>query len=224
MKIIDISGPIFNGMWSYGKPYPEFNHTKDKIDYCGDKYSIDILKGMHGQTGTCLESTSAFANKREPLFLDNISLEKLFMIEAYVLKIPHEELGKKDNKSYITIKDIKKAEKDIIPEGSAILVGTGYGKNWEKENFPDKGWFFKKYAFEYLLDKKPFMLGGDSPNWENTLSPEGIFEKLYNSGIICISPCINLEKIKSFKVNLTVLPLKILKMGICPARAVVAET
>lgn len=219
MKIIDISGPIFNGMWSYGKPYPEFNHTKDKIDYCGDKYSIDILEGMHGQTGTYLEICCL----KQSSSLSNILLEKLFMIDAYVLKIPHDELGEKDNKSYITLKDIKEAEKDIIPEGSAILVGTGYGKNWNKSKYLESGWFYKKDAFEYLLDKKPFILGGDSWDWENPLNPEDIIEKLYESGILCLAPCVNLEKIDNFKVKLTILPLKLLNSRTSPVRAVIIE-
>lgn len=223
MKVIDISGPIYTGMWSYADYYPDFELSAVEFEFGGEKYSVDVFKGMHAQVGTYLEAPQIFNESGKEGALVEIPLEKLFMIDAYVLKIPQEELGVKDGRPFISLDNIKKAQKDDIPEGSAILVGTGYGKNWDKKDYIEKAWFFKKDALYHIIDQKPILLGGDSPVWENDVNPEGGFERFYKEGILLFAPCVNLEKINSFKVKLTILPLKILKAAVCPVRAVVTE-
>jgi arylformamidase len=224
MKVIDISGPIYTGMWSYADYYPDFKLSAVEFEFGGDKYSVDVFEGMHAQTGTYIESPGIFTGGGKKRGLnDLVPPDKLFNIDACVLKIPHESLSIKDGRPFISLGDIKKVEEEKIPEGAAILVGTGYGKNWEKPDYIQRSWFFKKDALYYLIDKKPFLIGGDSPVWENEKNPEGAFERFYKAGILLLAPCVNLEKVSSFRVKLTALPLKILKAGVCPVRAVVVE-
>jgi arylformamidase len=223
MKIIDISGPIFTGMWSYADYYPKFELSAVEFEFGGEKYSVEVFKGMHAQVGTYMETPEIMAGSDQHKALNDIPLEKLFMIDAYVLKIPHESLGIKDGRPFVTLDDIKNAEKYNIPQGSAILVGTGYGKNWNSKDYVEKAWFFKKEALDYITDKNPFLLGGDSPSWENAIHPEGAFGRFYKSGSLLFAPCINLETVNNFKVKLVSLPLKILKSAVCPVRAILIE-
>jgi len=223
MKVIDISGPIYNGMWSYADYYPQFELSSVEFEFGGEKYSVDVFKGMHAQVGTYVEAPGIFEGNERAEGLNAINIERFFMIDAYVYNIPHDSLSIKDGRPYITSDDLKKAEKGKVEEGSAVLIGTGYGTNWDKKDYIDKAWFFSKDALYYLIDKKPFILGGDSPVWENAVHPEGAFERFYKSGILLFAPCINLEKVSNFKVKLTVLPLKILKAAVCPVRAVITE-
>jgi kynurenine formamidase len=224
MKVIDISGSIYTGMWSYADYYPDFELSSVEFEYGGGKYSVDVFNGMHAQTGTYIESPEVFSASGTSGGLNEVvSVEKLFMIDAYVLKIPHEGLPKRDGRPLISLEDIKKAEKDPIPDGAALLIGTGYGRNWEREDYVAKSWYFKKEALYYIIDKKPFLVGGDSPVWENAVHPENAFERFYKSGILLLAPCVNLEKVSKFKVKLTALPLRVLKAGVCPVRAIVVE-
>lgn len=73
------------------------------------------------------------------------------------------DLGKEKNRPYITAENIRKAEKEQIPGGSIILIGAGWGRYWGKSNFLRDAWFFRKDALEYLVSKKPFIIGGDTP-------------------------------------------------------------
>jgi kynurenine formamidase len=224
MKVIDISGPIYTGMWSYADYYPDFKLSSVEFEFGGEKYSVDVFEGMHAQTGSYIESPEVFSTSGKSGGLNAaVPVEKLFMMDTYVLQIPHDSLGMKDGRPYVSFADIKGAEIEQIPEGASILVGTGYGKNWDKKDYVDKAWFFKKDALDYLTDKKPFLLGGDSPSWENGVNPEGAFERFYKSGSLLFAPCINLEKITRFRVKLTALPMNILKAGVCPVRAIVTE-
>ena len=159
MQIIDISGPVYTGMWNYTEPLGSmlgnFSLTAIDFEFGGEKYSVDTFEGFKAQTGTYIEAPGKYQDKN--YFLSDIPVEKLFMIDAYLLFIEFEKLGEKDGKRYISLEDITAAEKSPVPEGSAILVGTGYGKNWGKKDFFSKSWFFKKEAMEYIISRKPFL-------------------------------------------------------------------
>lgn len=222
MKIIDISGPIYNGMWNYSDQYPKFKLTSIGFPYGGEVFPVDVFEGFHAQVGTYIESPGIFIEKGS-IKLNGILIEKFYKINTYVFQLKYNALKIKDGRSFVSLEDIKNAEKEKIPKGSAILISTGYGKNWTNKDYIEKSWFFKKEAIYYLIDKKPFILGGDSPVWENDKNPEGTLKKFYKSGILLLAPCINLEQIRLFKVKLIVLPLKVSEAAICPVRAVVLE-
>jgi len=223
MRVIELSGPIYNGMWSYGNHYPQFHHRQMGIEYAGEKYSIDVFEGMHAQTGLYVESPGIATGAGQGGLNERVPIEKLFMIDAYVLQVPYQTLAVRDGRPFISLEQIRSAEKEKIPPKAAILVATGYGRNWEKPDYVEKTWFFKKDALDYLMDKEPFLVGGDSCVWENPVHPEGAFDRFYKMGILLLAPCINLELVKSFKVKLTVMPLRIRGSAICPVRAVIVE-
>jgi len=225
MGVIDITGPIYNGMWYFGDPWPRF-HFKTryhKIESIGLTAMIEDFEGMGGHTGLHIETPATGIGYDRSYPLIDVPIEKLVNADASVLQIPYDELPIKDGKPYISLEDIKEAEKEEIPEGSIILIGTGYGKNWDSENYLAKSWFIKRDAMFYLIDKKPFLLGVDATDFENWADPEGFFDRFFNSDILLMAPCINLEKVKNFKVKFTALPLKIKGAAICPTRAVVIE-
>lgn len=224
MKVIDITGSIYTGMWNYSEPLGSmlgsFNAINMEFEFGGEKYSLETFSGFKAQTGTYLESPGQYL--KEKYYVSNIPIHKLFMIPAYVFFTPYHTLGEKDGKRFISLENIKTAEKHDIPEGAAILIGTGYGKNWQNKDFFSKSWFFKKDAMEYLISKKPFLLGTDSAEWENPKDPEGIFKMFYPANILILASCINFEHINRFKVDLTVMPFNVMESFICPARAVVS--
>jgi len=178
---------------------------------------------MGGHTGLHIETpaTSIGYDKSYPLI--DVPIERLVNVDAYVLQIPYDKLPIKDGKPFISLDEIKKAEKEEIPEGAIILIGTGYGKYWDSEDYLSKSWFIKREAMYYIIDKRPLLLGVDATDFENWVNPERFFERFFNSNILLMAPCINLEKIKGFKVKFIALPLKIKGAAICPTRALVIE-
>lgn len=223
MKIIDITGSIYEGMWEFGFPLGHFRLLKLDFEFLGSRYKHEGFEGLVGMTGTYIETGAAYLGYEKEIPTYKIPLEKLVNIDTYILQIPFDKLQMKDRRRYIQLEDIKKAEKEIIPNNVAIIVSTGYGQNWDRDDFIDRSPFFKKDALYYLLNKRPYVLGSDFPVWENKLNPESHLERLWNSGAIMLYNCINLEKIKKFKVKLIVLPIKIVDVCMCPARAIVIE-
>ena len=225
MKVIDITGTMYNGMWYFGDPWPRF-HFKSRhheLEAIGITALIEDFEGMGGHTGLHIETPATGIGYDKSYPLIDVPIDKLVYVDAYVLQIPHEKLPIKDGKPCITLADIKEAEKEEIPEGAVILIGTGYGKNWESPDYLTKSWFIKRDAMYYIIDKKPLLLGVDATDFENWANPERFFERFFNSNILLMAPCIHLEKVKKFRVKFIALPLKIKGAAICPTRAVLIE-
>ena len=178
MKVVDITGPIYNGMWNYTEPLGSmlgnFNLSRFKFEFGGEKYSIETFEGFKAQTGTYIESPGQYLKSKYKI--SDIKIEKLFMMDAYMFFIDYEKLREKDGKKFISADNLKKAEKIDIPEGAAIIVGTGYGKRWEMTDFFSKSWFFKKEAMEYIIRKKPFLLATDSAEWKILKTRKGFLK------------------------------------------------
>lgn len=225
MKVIDITGTIYNGMWYFGDPWPRFNFKTryHELEAIGLTAMIEDFEGMGGHTGLHIETSATGIGYEKSYPLIDVPIEKLVYADAYVYQLRHDDLPVKDGKSYISLEALKEAEKEEVPEGSIILIGTGYGKNWDKEDYLAKSWFIRREAMYYIIDKKPVLLGVDATDFENWTNPERFFERFFNSNILLMAPCINLEKIQKFKVKFIALPLKIKGAAICPTRAVVIE-
>jgi len=224
MKIIDASGPIYNGMWSYGEPFPEFKLIELKspewVDFTAYSQSFE---GFCMLTGTYIDGPAHALGPKKSYPMHKVTIEKLFDIGAYVLKFNLDKLAKERNKPYIALKDIKKAEKENIPDGASIILATGWGQHWEKSDFLTHNWFLKKDAVEYLVSKKPFILAGDTPSYDNVENEQGIWELIYSSNILVVAPLVNIEKINKYKVKLYVCPLNILNTTGLPCRVVIKE-
>jgi len=223
MKIIDITGPIYEGMWDFGFPHGKFKILQLDFEAFGRKCHQEGFEGMVGSTGTFIETGAFFLGYEKSITTNKIPLEKLVNVDTCILQIPYSSLREKDGRKYISLKDIKAAEKGKICKSSGIIVSTGYGQNWDRKDYIEKSPFFKKSAIDYLLNKEPILLGSDFPSWDNILNLEYIFKRLFKTDIIVIASLINLEKIKKFKVKLIALPIKILDICTCPLRAVVIE-
>ncbi|MCL5069525.1 MAG: cyclase family protein [Actinobacteria bacterium] len=208
MKIIDISGPIDEGMWNYGYEIRPFKFGKVKMSYAGIEYDLDSLENMTAMTGTYFETPGDYHNYT----ISDVPLEKLFMIDSYVLQMPYEKLGFVDGRPCIDLKNFKKAEKTVIPPGSGIILATGYGKEWFSNSYVAKCPFLSKAAMDYLIDKKPFIVVFDTPAAENDVHPENIFKKYFAANILSLTACVNLEKIEKYNVKLIVMPLNLMKV------------
>jgi kynurenine formamidase len=223
MKITDITGPIREGMWDFGFPGGQFKLKQLNYDFLGEEYYHEGFEGMVGSTGTFVETGATYLGYEKSISTDLIPLEKLVNVDACVLQITLNKLNERDGRRYISAEDIAGAEKEPIPAGIAVIVSTGYGKNWFDKDYLEKSPFFKKEAIDYLLDRQPVLLSSDFPAWENTVHPEGFLKRMYDSGVYVLVSVVNVETIKSYRVKLTALPIRVEKVCMCPARAVVIE-
>ena len=226
MGIIDLTGTIHTGMWSYDPPYPNFKlEPIPQPDWVEDKVYMENFKGMCGQTGTYLETPAHLLGYRESYPLIDVGIEKLINIRTYVIKLELDDLPESGGKRAIPgDKLVENVDQDLLESCDAVLVSTGWGKNWESADFLKACPFFKHDAMDFLIESKLFLLGSDSPMWENVENPEGFFPKFFNADILMLAPCVNLEMIREEVVALTVLPMKVEEACVVPCRAVAIES
>ena len=226
-KIIDITGVIEEGMWNYEPPFPTLNiKPLPPVPWVKGPVYCEIFEGLHSQTGTYLETPAHFYGNDNPCtyLLIDVPPEKMVDVPCVVLNLPVCDMPEDGKRHGITVEELEACPnaKDIR-EGDAILVGTGWGRYWMHPNYLNGSPYFTKEAMEWLIAKKPSILGGDSARWENLEKPEGFFEEFYAADILMAGPMVNLEAVTAPRCKLTCLPIKAVRTSCAPARAIIVE-
>jgi kynurenine formamidase len=224
-RIIDITGPVHDGMWSYGEPFPQY-HLQQIPTPAWLSYPIysESFIGLCSQTGTYLETPAHLLGYRKSYPLARVPVEKLVDIPTCVIQVDRDSLPIVEGRRAITREALTR-RLDSWPLSScrAVLVSTAWGRAWRKPDFVTGSPFFMADAMDWLIGLKPFLLGSDSPRWESLERPQGFVPAFFGADILMLAPCVNLEEIRSTLVTLTVLPLKIEDTCCTPCRAVVSE-
>lgn len=225
MKITDITGVIRKGMWNYEDPFPRFDiRPLGKVPWVSGEVYCEVFEGLHSQTGTYLETPAHYYGNDKCYLAADIPVEKLVNIPCAILNLDGGLFESPTARIPITAEmlDSCPGSRDI-PGNCAIIVGTGWGKYWMDDSYLNLSPYFTYEAMQWLIAKKPFLLGSDIPRWENLEKPQGFFERFYSADILMLAPCVSIEKIKKNKGMLTVLPLNIPGTSAVPCRALIIE-
>jgi len=211
MRILDLTLTISNKIPTFpGSPQPKFIPWENVRD---DGYNLEFLF-MSTHTGTHMDAPYHFLEKGAKIH--EISLKKL-VSEAVLIK------SKKKEGESVTKTDIQKFEKKHgkIASFSSVIFYTGWQRNLQKKYYFEKNPGLSVSAAKYLASKKINLVGIDSPSIDlgkdSKLSVHQIFAK---KGILIVENLANLEKIKSSKFHLVVLPLKLKNATGSPVRAI----
>ena len=211
MKVIDLTLTISNRIPTFpGSPQPNFIPWEKIKD---DGYNLELLF-LSSHTGTHLDAPYHFLEKGAKIH--EISLKKL-VSEAVLIK------SRKKSNEAITKTDIQKFEKkhEKIDGFSSVIFSTGWQRNLQKKYYFTKNPGLSVSAAKYLESKKVSLVGIDSPSIDlgidSKFSVHQIFAK---NGMLIVENLANLEKIKSSKFHLVVLPLKLKGATGSPVRAI----
>lgn len=221
MQVIDLTGQIKTGMWSYEPPFPPFTlRPLPEVPWVKGRVYCEIFEGLNSQTGTYLETPAHYFGNDNCYLLADVPVEKLVQIPCRVLMLPEAAFSGPE-RTPVTLDMVLDAAKDNLPQpGEAILVGTGWGQHWDKPDYLSRSPYFSREAMDWLISRKPFLLGSDLPRWESFEHPQGIFDPFYKADILMLAPCVNLEKAGNGLFQLTALPLHIPGTSCAPCRAV----
>lgn len=216
MNVIDITGAIYHGMWTYGDPYPEVVVEEipipDWVPY--ETYSWRFILG--GQTGTYLE-TGLHMKRGRPAVI-GLPLESLINRDAVVLKLD----GKEHKEDCITRMELESCNV-VIREGDCILLSVGRDARWRDPDFVTDSPYLLREAMDWIIDRKPFLVGADWPRLDSWEDPQKFFPRFFDEGILLLAPVINLRLVTRPRVKLTVMPMKIEASAAAPARAIIIE-
>jgi kynurenine formamidase len=211
MKVLDLTLTISNRIPTFpGSPQPNFIPWEKIKD---DGYNLELLF-LSSHTGTHLDAPYHFLEKGAKIH--EISLKKL-VSNAVLIKS-----RKKSNES-VTKTDIQKFEKKHgkIASFSSVIFYTGWQRNLQKKYYFTKNPGLSVSAAKYLASKKISLVGIDSPSIDlGTDSKFSVHQIFAKKGILIVENLANLEKIKSSKFHLVVLPLKLKNATGSPVRAI----
>ena len=211
MKIIDLTLTVSDKIPTFpGSPQPNFIPWENIKE---DGYNLELLF-LSSHTGTHIDAPHHFLEKGGKIH--KISLEKL-VSEAILIK------SKKNSGESVTKTDIQKFEKNHgkIENFSSVIFYTGWQRNLQKKYYFTKNPGLSVSAAKYLASKKISLVGIDSPSIDvgvdSKFSVHQIFAK---KGMLIVENLANLDKIKSSKFHLVVLPLKLKNATGSPVRAI----
>jgi len=211
MKIMDLTLTISNKIPTFpGSPQPNFIPWEKIKD---DGYNLELLF-LSSHTGTHLDAPYHFQEKG--VKIHEISLKKL-VSSAVLIK------SRKKRNEYITKTDIQKFEKKHgkIASFSSVIFYTGWQRNLQKNYYFTKNPGLSVSAAKYLASKKISLVGIDSPSIDlGTDSKFSVHQIFAKNGMLIVENLANLEKIKSSKFHLIVLPLKLKNATGSPVRAI----
>ena len=211
MKIIDLTLTVSDEIPTFpGSPQPSFIPWENVKE---DGYNLELLF-LSTHTGTHMDAPYHFLEKGAKIH--EISLKKL-VSEAILIK------SKKKSGGSITKTDIQKFEKKHgkITGFSSVILYTGWQRNLQKKYYFTKNPGLSVSAAKYLVSKKINLVGIDSPSIDlGTDSKFSVHQIFAKKGILIVENLASLEKIKSSKFHLVVLPLKLKNATGSPVRAI----
>ncbi len=213
-KLIDITLPIYNGMWSYR---PEWSNSISTVFATANGDASTVYNfNIHSHTGTYIETSQHKLNNQ--LLLQDFQLES-FYGSCFVVVIP--ELT--DN--VVTLASFLNALNRIELsdlKGSRLIIATGYGNNHSNEDYLKNAPSFEPSLTQTLIDLNLSLLGVDTPIIENQKQPYQPVIKIFeaNENLLLLAPLkIDLEQVETGIYILSCLPSFKCEVSGSPTRA-----
>ncbi len=212
MKIIDLSHTIEDGMITYkGLPAPvisNFMSREESQSHYDEGTSFHIGRiEMVANTGTYIDSP--FHRYKDGGDLSDLPLASLVNLDGIVVDIP-------DNVRAINEKYFENLElKD-----KAILINTGWDKNWRTDQYFLDHPFLTRSAAEYLSKAGVKIVGIDSYNIDDTADgTRPAHSLLLKAGVPIIEHMCNISSLPKSDFKFFAAPVKIKSFGSFPVRA-----
>jgi kynurenine formamidase len=211
--IIDLSHVITDGMVTYkGLPGPHIcdfiSREQSAANYDdGSTFQIGRID-MVANTGTYVDVPShRFADGKD---LSEMGVEAFANIPGIVVRKPFESGVAVDADAF----------EGLEVEGKAVLVATGWDRNWGSENYYSDHSFLTPEAAEYLIANGAALVGIDSHNIDDTrVRTRPVHAALLGAGIPICEHMTNLGALPDSGFRFAAAPPKVKGMGTFPVRA-----
>jgi arylformamidase len=219
-RYIDLSGPLYNGMWSYNnlgglpRPLAEYHVEKDfqirEVGFESHRYVLSSLSGTYLETGAHLIEGGQL--------LDDFTLAD-FIRPAVVCHLP-----RKGPREFIRRAELE-ANCPPVRETDALLIECGWSAQWWSPNFVTDGPAYHPDCLAWLLEQPFGLLGVDVPCIQAAYPiPDGnMLLPLFQKGILLLAPLVNLDTVQAARGELIALPMHAEGAGGAPCRAIFRE-
>lgn len=212
-EFIDLSHTITDGMITYkGLPAPIIcDHLSfiDSHDHYAEGTEFNIGKiEMVANTGTYLDTP--YHRYRDGHDLNGLVLEKVSNVPAVVVRATGMTERAIDWMTFAPI--------DV--SGKAVLINTGWDRNWGTDQYFEGHPFLTEKSAEYLRDQGAILVGIDTLNIDDTSGgTRPVHSTLLGAEIPIVEHMTNLGALPNDDFMFTAVPPKIIGMGTFPVRA-----
>lgn len=224
-NLIDLSGPLYEGMWSYnilsgmGMRLPEFEaEMRAGIPTHGFEaygYHLASLTGSYIETARHMIEGAPALSDLPP---------SAFIRPAVVCHVPRKGPGE------VILGAELEANCPPVAPGDALLIACGWGSRWGEPDYVAGSPAYHVDCLPWLLAQPFSILGVDVPCIESARSrPDGaeaagnMLVPIFQQGILLLAPLVNLDQIQAPRGQLIALPLNIRAVSGAPCRAVFVE-
>ena len=212
-RLIDLSHGIEDGMVTFkGLPGPHIcdywtrEESTGRYDD-GSTFQIGRIE-MVANTGTYVDSP--FHRYAEGMDLSGLPLESLADLDGLVVRRPYENGLAVDADAF--------SELDV--RGKAVLVHTGWNRNWRTDAYFDDHPFLTEAAAQALVEGGAAFVGIDSHNIDDTRARSRPVHSLLLGADIPIGEHLTgLDKLPNIGFRFSAVPPKVRGMGTFPVRA-----
>jgi len=222
---IDLSGPLFVGMWSYNvlgglpRPLTEYHVEKEfRIAEVGFESLRYVLSSL---SGTYLETAGHLIEGGPPLSDFRVTD---FIRPAVVCHLP-----RKGPRELIRRAELETHCPPVRP-GDALLIECGWGAQWRSPNFVSDGPAYHPDCAAWLYAQPFSILGVDVPCIQAPYPlPDGsqyegnILLPIFQKGVLLLAPLVNLDQVTVERGELIALPLYAEGVSGAPCRAIFRE-
>lgn len=210
---IDLSHTVEDGLVTYrGLPAPVvcdyISHERSRERYGGKSEFHFGFVGMASNTGTYVDAP--FHRYRHGIDLAELPLDRLVDLDAVTI-----------NLSGSTSRAIDRAA--VAPYdlgGKAVLIHTGWDRNWRTDAYFDGHPFLTEEAARHLVAQRAAFVGIDSLNVDDADDPyRPAHTTLLAEGIPICEHMTNLAALPSDGFRFSAVPVKVRALGTFPVRA-----
>ena len=213
-KLLDLSHTIEDGLVTYkGLPAPiicDYLSREDSKKHYAEGTTFQIGKiEMCSNTGTYIDSP--FHRYEDGKDLSQLTLESLASLEGVKVVID-EGVTAIDKDTFV----------DLDVYGKAVLVQTGWSRNWNTEKYFEGHPFLTEQAALYLQKHEVKLVGIDSLNIDDIRGKERpVHSTLLGAEILIVEHMCNLNSVPVSGFTFYAVPVKVKGFGTFPVRAFV---
>ncbi len=213
-KLLDLSHTIEDGLITYkGLPAPiicDYLSREDSKKHYAEGTTFQIGKiEMCSNTGTYIDSP--FHRFEDGKDLSQLDLESLASLEG-VKVVVDEGVTAIDKDVFV----------DLDVYGKAVLVQTGWSRNWNTEKYFEGHPFLTEQAALYLQEHEAKLVGIDSLNIDDISGKERpVHSTLLGAEILIVEHMCNLNSVPVSGFKFYAVPVKVKGFGTFPVRAFV---
>lgn len=210
--LVDLSHTIEAGMITYkGLPAPvicDYLSREDSRKYYDNGTEFNISKiEMVANTGTYLDAP--FHRYEDGIDLSELPLTSLANLEGVLIKIDS-RVKSIDSKFF----------RGLNLEKKAVLINTGWDKNWRTDSYFESHPFITEDAADYLMKEGVTLVGIDSYNIDDTSGrSRPAHSILLANNIPIVEHMCGMDAITKKDFLFTAVPPKVKNFGTFPVRA-----